>query len=207
MNELKMSCMKSDASNSPFRRFRQAVLSVADDRVADRGKLHSDLILQSRHQRNSDQRSGPKRALDGVPEFSPGRFGVAVRGQPLKHSFSSKVVNERPFFGGQMPANYCQILSHRSMAEKLSNECVSIRFGFCKEQSPGRETIDAMYDKGSLSLRFQFCGKKRQGRRCIGAFHRHSQKSGRFIQGHDRIVFVEDDKFPGETRQSSILLS
>jgi len=36
MNELKMPCMKSDASNSPFRRFRQAVLSVADDRVADR---------------------------------------------------------------------------------------------------------------------------------------------------------------------------
>jgi len=82
------------------------------------------------------------------------------------------------------------------MAEKLSNECVSIRLGFCKEQNPGRETIDAMYDKGSLSLRFQFCGKKRQGGRCIGAFHRHSQKSGRFIEGHDRIVFVEDGKLP-----------
>jgi hypothetical protein len=36
MNELKMPCMKSDASNSPLQRFRWVVLSVADDRVADR---------------------------------------------------------------------------------------------------------------------------------------------------------------------------
>jgi hypothetical protein len=35
MNELKMRCMKSDASNSTFRGFRQVVLSVADDRVAN----------------------------------------------------------------------------------------------------------------------------------------------------------------------------
>jgi hypothetical protein len=36
MNELKMRCMKSNASNSPFRRFRRVVFSVTDDRVADR---------------------------------------------------------------------------------------------------------------------------------------------------------------------------
>jgi hypothetical protein len=36
MNELKMPCMKSDASNSPLHRFRRVVFSVADDRVADR---------------------------------------------------------------------------------------------------------------------------------------------------------------------------
>jgi hypothetical protein len=36
MNELKMRCMKSDASKSPLRRFRQVVLSVAEHRVADR---------------------------------------------------------------------------------------------------------------------------------------------------------------------------
>jgi hypothetical protein len=36
MNELKMPCMKSDASNSPLQRFRPVILSVADDRVADR---------------------------------------------------------------------------------------------------------------------------------------------------------------------------
>jgi len=36
MNELKMPSMKSDASDSPLRRFRLVVLSVANDRVADR---------------------------------------------------------------------------------------------------------------------------------------------------------------------------
>ena len=55
MNELKMRCVKSDAGDSPLRRFRRVVFSVADHRVADRRKLHSDLILQSRHQRHSNQ--------------------------------------------------------------------------------------------------------------------------------------------------------
>ena len=36
MNELKMRCVESDAGNSPLRRFRWMVLSVADDRMADR---------------------------------------------------------------------------------------------------------------------------------------------------------------------------
>jgi len=103
-------------------------------------------------------------------------------------------VNERPFFDAEMSANYCEILPHRSVAKKLSNECVSIRLGFCKEQHPGRKTIDAMYDKGSLSPRLQFCRKQRPCGRCIGAFHRHRWKSGRFIEGHNSIVFVERNK-------------
>ena len=196
MNELKMHCMKRDASNSPLRRFRYVVFSIADDRVADRRKLHSDLILQSRHQRNSDQRSGAKTAFDAIPKFSTSRLGVALRGQPLKHSFSSKVVNERPFLDAEMSAHDREILPHRSVAEKLSNQRLSIRLGFCKEQNPGRKTIDAMHHKGSLSPRFQFRGKQRPCGRRIGAFHRHRWKSGRFIEGHDGIVFVEDNKLP-----------
>jgi len=35
MKELKMRCMKRNATNSPFRRLRQVVFSVTDDRVAD----------------------------------------------------------------------------------------------------------------------------------------------------------------------------
>lgn len=58
---------------------------------------------------------------------------IALHGQSLKHSFSSKVVNERPFPGAKMPPNYCEIPRHRSMAEKLSNECVPIRLGSRKE--------------------------------------------------------------------------
>jgi hypothetical protein len=157
MNELKMRCMKSDASNSPLQRLRLMVLSVADDRVADGGKLHSDLVLQSRHQRNSDEGRGAKTAFDEIPKFSTSRLGGALGAQLLKHSFSSKVVNERPFFDAEMSANHGQILPHRTVAEKLSNQCVSIPVGFCKEQNPRGKTIDAMYDKGSLSPRVQFC--------------------------------------------------
>ncbi len=76
MNELKMRRMKSDAGDSTFGGFLRAVLSVADDRVTDHGKLHPDLILQSGHERNPDQRSAPKRPLDGIPQFSAGRFAV-----------------------------------------------------------------------------------------------------------------------------------
>jgi len=61
-------------------------------------------------------------------------------------------VDERPLFDAEMSANYCKILPHRSVAEKLPNERVSIQPCFCKEQDPGRVTIDAMYDKGPLSL-------------------------------------------------------
>ena len=207
MNELKMRGMKSDASNSSLRGLGRVVLSVADDGMADGGKLHPDLVLQSRLQRDSDERSGPKRAFDGIPKLSPSSLGVTRRGQSLKHSFSSKVVNERRFFGAEMPANDCEILPHRTVSEKLSNQCVSIPRGFRKKQNAGGKTIDAMYDKGALSPRVQFCGKQRPCGRRVGACHRHSRKSGRFIEGHHDIVFVEDGKIPCETRISPILLS
>jgi hypothetical protein len=82
------------------------------------------------------------------------------------------------------------------MAEKLSDECIAIRLSFREEQNPGRETIDAMYDKGSLSLPFKFRGEKRPGGRSIGALNRHSRESGRFIEGHHGIVFVKHQKLP-----------
>ena len=196
MYELQMRCMKSDTSNSPLRRFRRMVFSVADDRVADGGKLHPDLILQPRQQRNPDERSGQQRAFDRIPKFSASRFRIALRGRSLKHTFSSKIVNERPFSGVEMSPNYCEIPPHRGMAEKLSNEYVPIRLGGRKEQNPGRKPIDAMYDKDSSSGRFQFCAKQRQGGLSIGVPYRHGRKPGRFIDGHDSIVFEKHGNLP-----------
>ena len=80
--------------------------------------------------------SGPKTAFHGIAKFSTSRSGVALGGHPLKHSFLPKVVNERPFFDAEMSANYCEILPHRSVAEKLSNERVSIRPVFAKSRIP-----------------------------------------------------------------------
>jgi lambda repressor-like predicted transcriptional regulator len=72
------------------------VFSVADNRVAHRRKLRSDLILQSCHQLNPDERSIRKKAFDGISKFGTSRLGVSRRAQLLKHSFTSKIVHERP---------------------------------------------------------------------------------------------------------------
>jgi len=80
-----------------------------------------------------------------------------------------------PFLGAGMPADHREVLPDGSMVEKLSNQCISIRFSLRKEQNPGRKAIDAMYDKGAFSLPFQFRGKKRPGGRSIGAFDRHGR--------------------------------
>jgi len=126
MNELKMHCVKSDAGNSPLRRFRQVVFSVAHDRVSDRRKLHTDLILQSRRQRNSNQRCAEKRAFDRISKFGTSRFGVGLGAQLLEHSVTPKVMYELRLAGAEAPANHREILPQWSMAEKLPNEYIPI---------------------------------------------------------------------------------
>jgi len=185
--------VKRDASNSPLQSFRRVVFPVADDRVTDCRKLHPNLILQPRHQRNSEERGGAKTAFDEIPKFGTSRLGGARCGQPLKHSLSPEVVNQRPFFDAEMTANNCEIGPNRSVAEKLLNQCVPIRLGFCKEHDPGRKTIDAMYNKRSLSTPTEFGRKQRPCGRRIGALHRHSRQPGRFVKGHHGIVLVEHD--------------
>ena len=206
MKKLKTRGMKGNASNSPLRRFFHVVFSVTDDRVADCRKLHPDLILQSRHQRHTDERSGHQRSFDAISKLGTSRFGVALGAQLLKHSFAPKVVNERPFWGAETPANYREILPHRSMAEKLSNEYVPVRLSLRKKQNPGRKTIDAMYGKSPLSPQFESCGKKRQRGRSVGAFNRNSRKPGGFIDDRHGIVFVKHRDLPRETRPPPILV-
>jgi hypothetical protein len=77
------------------------------------------------------------------------------------------------------------------MTEKLSNEYLSIRLGFGEEQNAGRETIDAMDNKGSLSLQRKSRRKQRQSGGTIGAFDRHSRQASRFIEDHHGIVLVK----------------
>jgi hypothetical protein len=152
MNKLEMRRMQGNASDESLRRFGKVVLSIANERVADGRKLRSDLILQSRHQRHSDQRSIRKKALDGIAEFSASCLRVSLRAQLLKHSFAAKIVNQRPLLAGETATKHRQILPHGSVVEELSNEWVSIQLGFRKEQNPGGETIDTMHDKSPLPL-------------------------------------------------------
>ena len=66
--------MKRDAGDSPLGRFRGAGFPVADDGVADGGKLHADLVLQSRDQFHPNQ---SKRRAAGAPPCSEVRRGAA----------------------------------------------------------------------------------------------------------------------------------
>lgn len=161
MNKLKVRCVESDARDQPLGGFCRVIFPVADDRVANCRKLGSNLILQSRQQRNAHERRAPKEPLDGVSKFGASRFGVALRAQFLKHSFAPKIVHQSPLPGLEPPAQYRQILPHWSVAEKLANEDLSIRLGLCEEQNAGREPVDAMDDQGSLSLPRQSRGKQR----------------------------------------------
>jgi len=182
------------------------VFSIADNRVAHRRKLRSDLILQSCHQLNPDERSIRKKAFDGISKFGTSRLGVSRRAQLLKHSFPSKIVHERPCLNAETAAQYREIPPYGSMVEKLSHQRISIRTGLCKQQSPGGKTIDSMHDQGSLSPRLEFCDKQRQSGRSIRALNRHSQKSGRFVENDHGIVFVKHGKLPGETRSAPVFV-
>jgi len=94
--------------------------------------LRSDLILQPCHQLNPDERSIRKKAFDGISKFGTSRSGVSRRAQLLKHSFTSKIVHERPCLNAETAAQYREILPYGSMVEKLSHQRISIRTGLCK---------------------------------------------------------------------------
>ena len=93
MNKLKMRGMKSNTGNQRFQRFCPVVFSITDDRMADCRKLYPDLVLQSCHQLNPDERGIGKDAFNGISKFGPGPLGVSRPPQLLKHSFTSKIMD------------------------------------------------------------------------------------------------------------------
>ena len=93
------------------------------------------------------------------------------------------------------------------MGEKLPHQRVPVRIGLGKQQYPGGKTIDAMHHQGALSLRLEFSDQQRQSGRSIGALNRHSQKSGRFVENDDGIVFIKHGNLARETRPAPVFAS
>ena len=91
------------------------VLSIPNYRMAERRKLHSDLILQSCNQLDPDERSVGKKALDRVPKFGTRGFGIFRRAQLLIHSFTSKIMHQRLRLGVETAAQCRHVLPHRSV--------------------------------------------------------------------------------------------
>lgn len=196
MNKLKMRRVESHASDQTFGRFRRVILPVTDDRMADCRKLRPNLILQSGHQCNPDERGAGKHPFDGISKFCASRFGVVLGAQSLEHPYTSKIVNQRPFSCSETPAKNRYILPYRHMSEKLSNERFPIGLCFGEEQNAGRELIDAVDNHSALSLPRKSLGKQRQSGQTIGAFDRHSRQAGRFIEDYHGIILVKHAKIP-----------
>src|SRR6266404_4093836 len=207
MDKLKMRGMKSNSLNQLLRRFRRMIFSVPDYRMARRRKLHADLILESCHQFNPYQRSIRKKAFDGISKFGASGFRVFHGAQLLKHSFTSKIVDERSSLSGETTAHDRKILPHGSVGEKLLYQRSPVRRSLGKEQSPRSKAIDAMYDQRLLLLQFETGGHKRPCRRSSRTRNRHRQQPWRFVDNDHRIVFVEHAKFAGETSPTPVLRS
>src|ERR1700676_3831026 len=207
MDKLKMRGMKSNALNQLLRRFRWVIFSVTDYRMARRRKLHANLILESCHQLNPYQRSIRKKAFDGIPEFGASGFRVFHGAQLLKHSFSSKIVDERSSLSGETAAHDREILPQGSVGEKLPHQRGAIRRSLGKKQCPRSKAINAMYDQRLLLLQFETCGQQRPRRRSSGTANWHRQQPRRFVDNDHRIVFVEHGKFARETRPTPVLRS
>ena len=173
MNKPKIRGMKCDAINEWLRRFRPMVFSIANHRVADGRELRADLILQSRHQFDSYQRSICKSAFDGISQFGTSRLRISRRPQLLEHSFPAKIVHERAGLNRETSAHHRQILPHRSMVEKLPDQGIAIATRLRKQQRPRGKAIDAMHDQRPLFFRLELRGKQRQRRRDIRALNRH----------------------------------
>ena len=71
--------MQSNAGDEPLRRFRQVVFSITDDRVAKGRELRPNLVLQSGHQFDPDQRSIRQETFHGISKFSARRLRVSLR--------------------------------------------------------------------------------------------------------------------------------
>jgi hypothetical protein len=136
--------MKSNAGDSPFSGFGRVIFSIADHRMADRGKLDPDLILQSSDQGHSDQGSRLKRPLKGILKFGASRSTVALFAQLLKHSLPPKIVDQCSLFCLQVPTNDGKVLPHRIVGKKLSYQGIPGRLSFCEQQHARGEAIYAM---------------------------------------------------------------
>src|SRR5580700_2061706 len=95
MDKLEMRSMERNAIDELLRGFRPMVFSIADDRVSEGRKLDTDLILQSGHELDSDERSIRKKAFDRIAQFGTRRCWIACGAQLLIHSFATKIVHER----------------------------------------------------------------------------------------------------------------
>lgn len=150
MRELQMSGVQRDPPDSSLGGFLRLVFPVTDYWVTDRGKLRANLILQTRRQRDSNQRGSAQELLHGIMKLSARRSGLSFTAPLLVHSLTPKVMYQRSFPFLQTPAHHTEIFPHGRMLKKLPHQRVPIPLRLRKQQYPGRKPIDAMHGVGAL---------------------------------------------------------
>ena len=192
MDELKMRGMKGNAVDELLRRFFRMVFPVANDGMADRRKLRTDLVLQSSDQFNSNERRIRKNTLNGVSKLRMSSRGIARRAQLLVHSFSPKIVHESPCLISEVSAHDREVFSYRGMLEELLYERFPIRIGLGKEENSGSKAIYSMHNQCSLPFALEFRGNHRQSGWSVGPLDGHRQQSGGLIESDHGVVLVEN---------------
>ena len=196
MDKFEMRRMKCNAIDELLRPFHPAVFSIADDGVPEGRKLDTDLILQSGHELDSDERSIRKKAFDRIPQFGTRRCRIACGAQLLIHSFATKIVHERRCLSLDAASQNCEIVSLGSVVYELPHQRTSVWGGFRKQKCAGGKTIDAMDHQCLLAFQFELFGEERPGGWSIRGLNRNSQKSSRFVENDHGVVLVKDGKLP-----------
>lgn len=196
MNKRKSRRVQREPANLSLRGLLWGILSIPYNRMPNRHKLHSDLILQSGDERDADERCFAKIAFDRVSQFSAGALGIALASGPLKLIFPpSQMVDESACHCWETSANDREILPHRRVCDELADQRFAIGLGLGKQQQARGEPVDAVDNERPLSSKLKFRSEQRLYRRRIRTFDRYRQKSGGFIDNHDGVVFIHNGQF------------
>jgi len=197
--ELEETGVEGDAVDEAFGGFGLLVFPVSDNRMADGGKLHADLILEAGDQVDAHQRRGWEFAFHGVAELGARGLGIAVGGEFLKHAVAAEVVDERTLAGFETAADDGEILPDGGVGEKLADEGLPVAFGFGEEEDAGGKAIDAVYHEDALLFRLEGRGEEGEGGGGARAGNGNGRQPGRLVEGQGGLVLIEDGEFAGET--------
>src|SRR5262249_17915197 len=132
--------------------------------MTDGGKLRTDLVLQSRPQPHTQEGCATQAAFDRVSQLGARGVTIVRLAQLLNQRLATKIVDQVAMGTFQVSADDHQVLSKRSVGEKLFDQGVAITLRFGKQQHAGSKAVDTMNDKSTLALWLEFVRKNRQSR-------------------------------------------
>jgi len=115
MDKPEMGSVECNAIDELLRPFHPVIFSIADNRVPEGRKLDTDLILESGHKLDADERSIRKKAFDRISQFGTSRCRIACGAQLLVHSFATKIVHQRRGLSLDAASQNCEIVSFGSV--------------------------------------------------------------------------------------------